>query len=107
MATIEITEGWTGGIDLQLQADGAAYDLTGMEVVFIKTNACGVEVATTCGTAFEQISSTCGIVRWTPASTNDLLTSAQPYLVKVRVTSGATKVYFPNGAGDEWTVFSQ
>ena len=107
MASIELTEGWTGGIDLQLQADGAAFDLSGKEVVFIKVNACGVETATTCGTYLEHVSSTCGIVRWTPDSTNALLVSGQPYQVKVRVISGTTKVYFPNGKGDEWSVFSQ
>jgi len=107
MATIDITEGWTGGIDLQLQADGAAFDLTGMEITFIKRSACGVESATTCGTYFEHVSSTCGIVRWTPATSNELLVAEQPYWVKVRVTSGTAKVYFPNGAGDTWTVYSQ
>lgn len=107
MATIEITEGWTGAIDLQLQADGASFDLTGKDVAFIKHNACGVEfIATTSGSQFEQVSSTCGIVRFTPSS-GDLLVAEAPYLVKVRVSSGTTKVYFPNGAGDAWTVYSQ
>jgi beta-lactam-binding protein with PASTA domain len=107
MATIEITEGWTGSVDLQLQADGAVFDLTGKEVALIKRSACGVEfVATTSGSQFEHVSSTCGIVRYTPSS-GDLLVSDQPYWVKVRVSSGTTKVYFPNGAGDTWTVYSQ
>jgi hypothetical protein len=107
MARIEITEGWTGPVDLQLQADGAVYNLTGATVALIKCDACGVEwIATTSGSQFEQVSSTCGIVRYTP-STGDLLVAGHPYLVKVRVTSGSAKVYFPNGAGDEWTVFSQ
>lgn len=107
MATIELTEGWTGPIDLQLQADGSAYDLTGTEIVLITRNGCGVESATTCGLYLEHVSSTCGIVRWTPETTNTLLVAKQPYTIKVRVTSGTAKVYFPNGAGDVWSVYSQ
>lgn len=107
MATIELTEGWTGSIDLQLQADGSAYDLSGKDVAFIKSNACDVEwIATTSGSQFETVASTCGIVRFTPSS-GDLAVADSPYTVKVRVTSGTTKVYFPNGAGDVWTIYSQ
>jgi len=107
MANIEITEGWSGPIDVQLQADGVVYDLTGKTVNFIKRDTCGQEVVTTTsGSQLETIASTCGLVRYTP-STGDLLVSGQPYWVKVRVIAGAEKVYFPNGAGDTWTVFSQ
>ena len=107
MASIELTEGWTGGIDLQCQADGAAYNLTGAEIVFLKVSACGVETCTTCGLYLEHVSSTCGILRWTPDSTTALRSQDSPYTIKVRVTSGTTRVYFPNAAGDVWTVYPQ
>jgi hypothetical protein len=107
MATIELTEGWSGSIDLQLQADGAAYDLSSKTVTFIKRTASGVEwIATTSGSQLEQVASTCGLIRYTP-TTGDLLVVDQPYWIKVRVTSGPSNVFFPNGRGDDWVVFSQ
>ncbi len=107
MAAIDVTEGWTGRIDLQLQADGTAYDLTGLEVAFVARTPCGEEsIFTTSGAQFEQVDSTCGIVGFTP-TTSDLTVDASPYVIQVRVTSGTAKVYFPNGAGDLWTIHAQ
>lgn len=104
MAAIDLTEGWTGQIQVQLQADGTAYDLTGLEVALVTRTPCGVEgIYTTSGTQFEHVDSTCGIVGFTP-TTSDLTVDDGPYLIKVRVTSGTSKVYFPNGAGDLWTI---
>ena len=107
MAEINITEGWSGPVDLQLQADGTVYDLTGKTVAFILRSRGNVEfVATTSGSQLEQVASSCGIVRFTPSS-GDLAVCDQPYTGRVRVTSGTQSVFFPNGRGDDWHVFSQ
>ena len=37
MATVEITEGWTGDLDFTLTADGVAVDLTGATVELVLT----------------------------------------------------------------------
>lgn len=108
MADIDIVEGWTGPVTLGLQADGVAYDLTGKSVALILRDHNGAEsIYTTSGAQLEQYQSTGGTVQFFP-STGDLLVTRQPYTARVKVVGNTgQRVFFPNGRGDSWTVYSQ
>lgn len=99
MATIEITEGWTGDLDFTLTADGAAVDLTGATVELVLTT--GSTVVDTSGDV-TVVDAATGSVRYTPDPAD--LTPGQ-YRAHWKVTDGGKVVFYPNGRGDLWIVY--
>lgn len=101
---IEVIEAWTGPIDMQLQADGSAVNLSGSAVELILRGADGVMVGTTGNVTI--LSATAGTVRYLP-DTLDLLARRSPYRARYKVTDGSSRqVFFPSGESDLWTVRS-
>lgn len=95
---IDVTEGWTGDIDVQLLADGDAVDLSGATVELVLTGRDGVAVTTTGDvTVFDAAA---GKVRYNPDAA-DLAAAKSPYRARYKVTDAGGKiVFFPSGLGD-------
>jgi hypothetical protein len=101
----ELTEGWTGPIDVQLKADGSAVVLTGCTVALIlKANDDSVVDTTDDVTLYTALS---GIVRYVPDAA-DLVAAKGPYRARWKVTDQTSRItFFPNGAPDTWNVWPQ
>jgi hypothetical protein len=94
---IQITEGWTGNIDMQLLADGVAVDLTGVTVALVLTGRDAVAVDTTGDVAVFEAAT--GKIRWNPDAA-DLAVTKSPYRIRAKVTDAVSKiVFFPSGPG--------
>ena len=98
---IDLVEGWTGVLNFQLLADGAAYNLTGLTVALLLRNSGGGPVVTTGDTAI--VTATAGKVSYTPDA-EDLRAVGSPYYARFSVTNGAQIVYFANVTPGVWTV---
>lgn len=91
---VELVTGWTGPLDFQLLADGAAINLTGMTVDLILTASDGTSIPTTGDTSVQDAA--LGKVRYTPDAT-DLLVASSPVKMRWKVTDGAgAVVYHPS-----------
>lgn len=98
MATYEITEGWTGPLDIDLlsQGDTPSGTMSGMSVTLVLKDVQGVAVDTSGDLAIQDSSE--WIVRWSPDAAD--LTPGT-YRLRVKVTDGSSKVsYFPSGLPD-------
>ena len=103
---IEIVEGWTGPVDVRLDADGSPVDLAGMTVALVLHDAYGSTVLTT-GAIFLS-SSTGWKVTYSPLTTGDLVAARGPYGAHFKVTdTGGKIVFFPSAKADPWFVYSQ
>lgn len=95
-------QGWTAPIDYTLQADGAAFDLTGCTVEVVAYDGDGVLLTLSGPTVV--VSATQGTIRYTPA-VGDLLAANSPYHVRFKVTNGSSQVYFfPRQREEIWIV---
>lgn len=104
MPLIELTEGWTGDIDMQLQTSSGPVNLTGSSVVLLLRDIRSTLIPTSSDLTI--FSATDGKVRYNPDS-GDLAAARSPYKSKFKVTDGSGKVvYFPSGRPDEWLVYS-
>jgi len=101
---IEVVEGWSGPIDLQLKADGTAVNLTGATVELLLRGADGQLVGSSGNVTI--IGSTDGRIRYLP-DVGDLVARRSPYRARLKVTDTATRiVFFPSGESDQWLVRS-
>jgi len=101
---IEVVQGWTGPIDMQLKADGVAVDLTGMTVVLILKDKDGTSVDTAGDVSI--LDAATGKVRYLGDPT-DLVAANSPFRARWQVTDGAGRVvYFPSGPPDVWKVYA-
>jgi hypothetical protein len=101
---LSIVEGWTYPIEYGLLAAGAATNLTGCTVECVIRDRRG-RTSTSTGPT-DIYDSTGGLVRFTPASSEDFKRSLSPYSVRWKVIDPTGAVsYFPNSVEPEhWTV---
>ena len=98
--SIEIVQGWTGRIELQAKKDGEVVDLTGMTTCFNLRDKHGVSVSTTCASATEVITTTCGHVGLNPSPTT-FSVDGSPYTLRLKVIDSApVTVWFPSGIAE-------
>lgn len=101
---VQLTEGWTGPVDVQLLADGVAVNLTSCTVALVLTGRDGVAVTTTGNVTI--IDAAAGKVRYSPDAA-DLDADQSPYRARYKVTDVLGKiVYFPSGVGGRVRVFT-
>lgn len=101
---LPLVEGWTGGLDFTLEADGSAVDLTGMAVELLLYKNDGSFVDTSGDITVTDAAN--GELTYFP-DVGDLLASESPHRSRFKVTDGAGKVvFFPSAAMDRWLVRS-
>ncbi|MEZ5421128.1 MAG: hypothetical protein R2708_27840 [Vicinamibacterales bacterium] len=94
---IEIVEGWTDRLSLQLTEDGAAFDGTGLTVSALDLVDCDGTVVTPGGTV-AWLTQASGTIYYDPAAA-DFVATKSPYRARVLVTDGAgDKRWYPNDA---------
>lgn len=102
---IEVVEGWTGPIDVQLQADGIPPNLTGATVDLILKGKDDNAVTTSGNVTI--IDAGAAKVRYLPDAA-DLVAAKSPYRARYKVTDGIGKiVFFPSDRPDAWKVWPQ
>jgi hypothetical protein len=101
---VDVVEGWTAAIDMQLNADGVAVNLTGATVELILRGVDGARVGSSGNLSI--INSTGGQVRYLP-DVGDLVARRSPYRARFKVTDAAAKIaFYPSGESDSWVVRS-
>ena len=99
---LDLVAGWTGPIDEQLLADGAAADLTGCTVSLVLCRHDGSLLTLTGTVSITDYVN--GKVRFEPAAT-DLVFAMRPYRARWMVTNILGRVvYFPDGEPEYWMV---
>lgn len=100
---IEVVEGWTDRLALQLSEDGVALDGTGLTVSALDLVDCDGTVVTTTGD-FGWLTQASGTVYYDPDAA-DLTAAKSPYRLRVKLTDGDSQVrWYPNGAPDTLVV---
>ncbi len=103
MITVELTEGWTAAIDMQLVTSSGAFDVTGGTVDLVLRDKDGQQVTTSSNVQIFTASQ--GVIRFNPDA-GDLQARRAPYSARYRVTDAVSKVaYFPSGKPDRWEVY--
>ena len=103
---IDVTEGWTGGLEFQLLADGAvpAGSLPGTPDLILKDKT-GIAIDTTGDVTVTEAAQ--WKVKYTPDAA-DFNASGSPYTARFKVTdAGSQIVFFPSGPADVWRVHKQ
>lgn len=103
---LDIVEGWTGPIDMQLKVDGTSLVLSTGETVELILKRSDRETVSTTGEVVV-VTATCGVIRYSP-SVLDFVAKWSPYFARFKVTDATGKiVFFPNARPDTWSVHSQ
>ena len=104
---IDLVEGWTGSLEWQLKKDLVVVDLTGLTTCAILRDNDGTLISTTCADAVQYLTAACGHLGFYP-STGTFVHAQQPYQIRFKVTDGfGLVVFFPSGAAEPITVYSQ
>lgn len=91
---VELVEGWTGPLEFQLLADGAAQNLTGMTVTMLLYKSDGTVIDTTGDITVTDAAT--GEVTYNPDAA-DLAATDSPLTFRFKVVDSSSKVvYFPN-----------
>lgn len=101
MAVIaNVVQGQTSRLTWAIQADGAAFDGTGLTLSdLVITGADGIAIDTTGN--FGWVSAAAGTVYYDPDA-SDFTAAQSPYRVHVHITDGSGKILkVPNNKGDE------
>jgi len=98
---ISVVEGWTGDLNFQLLADGAAYNLTGTTVTLVLLDSNGATIDTTGDLSVTD--AVLGKVRYSPDA-GDFRASVSSYSARVKVALGSQVIFFPSGAPGIWTI---
>ena len=100
---LEIVEGWTGPVDMQLKKNGAPVDLTGCTVSLILRGSDGVAIDTAADVSVLEVAT--GKVRYLPDA-EDLVAAKTPHWARFKVTDASSKnVFFPSDRAMRWTVY--
>lgn len=104
MTTVNIVEGQTAPVDIQLvdKVGAPIGDISGFTVEIEIKGSDGVAVTT--ATKASILTPATAIVRYTPAA-NDFAASKSPYLARWKVTDGGGFIaFFPDEDPDKWVV---
>ena len=103
---VVLTAGVTTPQQFQLLEDGVPIDLSGQTVTLLLQDRLGTVVATTAMVTI--ISTSAGIVAFTPATAGFFTVANGPYLARFQLVNSTGGVsYVPNGLRDRWTVVAQ
>jgi len=102
MATVDLVEGQTAAVDVQLTNRSTVPDLTGSTPELVLKGSDGSSVTTSGKVSW--IDPALAQVRFSPAS-GDLVAAKSPYAARWKLTDGGGKVaYWPDDEPDRWVV---
>lgn len=100
---LEIVEGWTGPVDMQLKKNGSPVSLTGCTVTLVLRGKDGLNIDT--ASNISVLDAPTGQVRYLPDA-GDLVAAKTPHWARFRVVDASSKiVFFPSDRPMRWTVY--